>query len=214
MEDQVDFANTSLERSRVGVELAYGGATALNLTGVVGCASAAEKLAGFAKGPKLGEVVVLVIRELIVAEIRAQTCPKGFPGVTEAQALVLMDANDQWDPSLLVHELGHVLGLQVPEGGHVYRLSASPQPLTGIGRENIMAEQTSAGMPRFRFTIGQVHRMNFDGRGLVPAAQLQASPSVDCKCDPLATRACPPLVRDLTPLALPGASWTGLCPGP
>ncbi len=214
MQDQVDFANASFELNRVGVELVYGGATTLKVTGDMGCRSAIEALANSGKEPQNGEVAALVVRDLIVTEVRALTCHPDFLDGDVQRALILMDANDQWDPSLLAHEFGHVLSLKQPEGGHVYRLSASPQPLTGIGRDNMMAEQTSASMPRFRFTLGQVHRMNFDERGLLPAAGRQTPPFVDCKCDPLAARTCPPLVRDLKPLELPSASWAGQCPSP
>lgn len=223
VQDQVDYANTVFERNRVGVQLSLVPERVVNeteLENVRTCEAArAWLLADVARVPASGQLTIMWLNALDPVNgspPRAVACPDldldGAPGADADRKLILVSSPDQWMTSTLVHEVGHAFGLRAPQHGHTRLLGMAEQPLDGFGFDNIMAETSTLQFPRIRFTLGQVFRMNADARSLLVTAGLRSG-GVDCGCNPLATKVCPSLGRDIAPMERP-VTWAGSCVAP
>ncbi len=206
--DQFDYANSVLERNRVGIELAYptGAEVIQPLHNVTNCGDV--PITGI-HALASGEIAIYLLDHL-AGLARGWTC-SGLDfdgnGVPDAdRKVILISYPDTWVNSVLVHELGHVMGLRWPGNGHT-----NAPGLTGFGLDNVMAETDGVSSQRFHFTLGQTFRMNVDSRGWIAASGFHSWSGRDCGCDPVAATQCPALFRDIAPLER-SVTWGGTCP--
>jgi len=218
--EELQLAQTIFERNRVGVELVYDPTLVVDkteLASVHNCDAAIQWALSPPAQVAHGDVAVLWLDDLDAVgggPARAVTCGRatsdGALVLGDDRKLILISSPDQWITSVLVHELGHALGLTEPGYGHTDGVGLQ---ISGFGRHNVMAETDNLVFPRMHFTLGQVYRMNADTRSLLQAAGLRPAGGVDCGCNPLATKSCPALGRDIAPLERT-VTWTGTCSTP
>jgi hypothetical protein len=145
-------------------------------------------------------------------EFRGRTC-----GWHESRPQdVIYVAWDKHSPTTFIHEVGHALGLTLPGQGH-------SDIVAGFDLTNVMTSGENDLDPggRFRFSVGQVFRMNADSASWLNWAhdalgnpvRGAGEPLLACQCgesDP--TERCPRLVDDVArPSAGPGSAQTWDC---
>ena len=108
----------------------------------------------------------------------------------------------------LGHELGHALGLIIPMNGHT-----DPPVMQGFYRDNVMSTNAAVGQDaRFRFSLGQLYRMHYDGRSWLQRDVSLGDGPNKCSCDPYARNVCPALAAELWIPAIPLPAAGGTCP--
>ena len=108
----------------------------------------------------------------------------------------------------LGHELGHALGLIEPLNGHT-----DPPVMQGFIRDNVMSTNARDGQDaRFRFSLGQLYRMHYEGRSWLQRDMNLGDGPNKCSCDPYARNVCPALATDLWIPAVPLPPAGGTCP--
>jgi hypothetical protein len=200
----VEAANGVLDTTRAGIKLGIPDtATITSLGGLANPGTGQVKVTDCLGGDDLiphdadGMVNVYYVNELQGS--RGFTCTwqrwRKYPAI--------FIQRDKGLQTTFVHELGHALGLTVPEDGHT-------DIVGGTDISNVMTsgyyDRDDGG--RRRFTVGQVFRMNADSASWLnwaedPAGTLVRepwAPRVACQCgmaDPAGR--CPPMAADLAP---------------
>jgi hypothetical protein len=156
---EMDDADTVFKDSRVGIDLnvvddqIVTAPTDGSETAVTNCLDGNRRTGGSDYTPigKQSILHVYVVDDLDIAE--GFTCPatsvRPFPVIYLQQA--------RQSGTILVHELGHALGLDLPGAGHSDDMShfdAANVMVSGYAWDNVW---------RRRFTVGQVLRMNAEG---------------------------------------------------
>ena len=201
---EFEAANGTLTSTRTGVKLAKPDtATIVNLTptevntdgevAVAGCRDGDERTSSRDVSGKLNVYYVNLPNN-----IRGQTCP---PYHLRNYPVIYVGVHTKLQTTL-VHEVGHALGVTLPQDGHVDNVG-------GLDVSNVMtsgyADWDRGG--RRRLTVGQVFRMNTDSASWLSWAKdatnalvrESAEPRLACQCgggDPAGS--CPRVADDVS----------------
>lgn len=196
----VELANDLLAENRAGIALRVDETkpvTPPNVVNVTDCLAGDLITAG--EDDLLGQRLHLYYVNKVGSK-RGRSCGRHDQRKHE----VIYIAYEGHSTASLVHEVGHALGLTLPEEGH-------PDLVGGFDRTNIMAsglDDYEAGERR-RLSVGQVFRMNAEPASWlnwamdIPAnpntpVRETTAPRVPCRCGSAdQTGPCPPLAEDV-----------------
>ncbi len=191
----LEAANAILAESRVGVAFEFTDIATITPTGagpVVADCLTGDELTPVGDQPALLHVIYVSA----MGGATGLTCA----ATDERPHATIYLSKRSYYAATLVHEMGHVLGLVVPQRGHT-------EALPGFDGSNIMAGENWDTDPlgRQRLTVGQAFRMNADAGSWLNWATIGGSlirpddaPRLECQCganDP--TGFCPRVVEDV-----------------
>lgn len=195
------IANGIFSAARAGVSFQVAGTT--SGTGAVDADKSicgdAGKLAAIGADVGVQRLHVVVLAGL-QGGYRGWTCP---PSPYQQGRAILVDTTRS--PTTIAHELGHALALDAPLGSYGHT-GSDFHNMVGFEYPNLMwiGDNIESTLPRTGLTLGQVFRMNFDGRSWL--AQVGAGPSRSCQCEHYLAGVCPLLHLDVVdPLPKPGS---------